>query len=189
MILGIVLAAGASRRMGSDKLNLPWRGATVLAATLSRWQAVPEIDELILVRRPGETGENRPGLRLLINQSADEGMGGSLRLAAMALPAATELVAVGLADMPDVNSATISTLIAAAKQPGAKGIIAPVFAGRRGHPVVFAARYIAELQKLSGDSGARGLLQKNAADLALVEVNDPGVVLDIDTPSDLEAQS
>ena len=184
MILGIVLAAGASRRMGSDKLNMPWRGATVLAATLSRWQAVPEIDELILVRRPGEAGENRPGLRLLINQSADEGMGGSLRLAAMALPAATELVAVGLADMPDVNSATISTLIAAAK-----GIIAPVFAGRRGHPVVFAARFIAELQKLSGDSGARGLLQKNAADLALVEVNDPGVVLDIDTPSDLEVQS
>ncbi len=113
MILGILLAAGAARRMGRDKLALPWRDSTVLECALERWRAVPGLDEILLVRRPESPPVLLPRIRTLPNADADEGMGSSLRLAAQALPPGTEAAVVGLADMPEVASETISALIEA----------------------------------------------------------------------------
>ncbi len=189
MILGVLLAAGASRRMGRDKLGLPWRGATVLAATVDRWSAVAEFAHILLVRRAGAEGPALPRVRTLVNPDADEGMGGSLRLAARALPPETTAVVVGLADMPEIASATIAALIAAWRPLGPRGIVAPAYEGRRGHPVVFGAGHFAALRELSGDRGARAILEQYKSSLALVPVTDPGVVLDLDTPADLEARA
>lgn len=189
MILGVLLAAGASRRMGCDKLSLPWRGTTVLDATLARWTAVAEFDEILLIRRHHAPDGHEPRVRVLVNTDAAEGMGSSLRLAAGTLPPDTEALVVGLADMPEISTATISALVAAWRPLGARGIVAPVFDGKRGHPVVFGAHHFAALRELSGDRGARAILQQCAADLTLVTVDDPGVVLDLDTPADLEARS
>lgn len=186
MVLGILLAAGAARRMGSDKLQAPWRGSTVLATTMACWAAVPEFAEILLVRRSESPEIQGPRLRTLLNSDAAEGMGSSLRLAAQALPAGTEAVAVGLADMPEVAAVTISALIDAWRPLGRAGIVAPVYKGQRGHPVVFGAVYLPALRALTGDRGARTILQEHAADLHLVEVDDPGVVIDLDTPADLE---
>lgn len=188
-ILGILLAAGSSRRMGSDKLSLPWRDSTVLATTLARWEAVPELDELLLVRRCADQPGRGGRVKTLVNPDADEGMGSSLALAAAALPADTEAVVIGLADMPEIASATISSLVKAWRRLGARGIVAPIFTGRRGHPVVFGAHHFAALRELSGDCGARAILQQNPGDLSLVPVDDPGVVLDLDTPADLGTPS
>ncbi len=189
MILGILLAAGASRRMGRDKLGLPWRGTTVLETTLDRWAAVPELDEILLVRRHADPAGRRPRVRLLVNDGADEGMGSSFRLAANALPPGTEAVVFGLADMPEISPATIAALIAAWRPLGPRAIVAPVFDGKRGHPVVFGAHHFPALRELSGDQGGRAILQRHAADLTLVPVDDPGVTFDLDTPSDLEARA
>jgi molybdenum cofactor cytidylyltransferase len=175
--------------MGRDKLSLPWKNTTVLAATLARWSAVAELDEILLVRRQANPADQAARVRVLVNSAADEGMGSSLRLAAETLPAETEAVVIGLADMPEVASATIAALVAAWRPLGASAIVAPVFEGRRGHPVVFGASYVAALRELSGDAGARAILKQHAADLTLVPVADPGVVLDLDTPADLEARS
>jgi molybdenum cofactor cytidylyltransferase len=186
MILGILLAAGASHRMGSDKLGLPWRGSTVLLSTLARWTAVPELDEILLVRRDGSSEGQDSRVRNLVNVGADEGMGSSLRLAAQSLPTECEAVVVGLADMPEIASDTISALVEAWRPYGSGGIVAPLFGGQRGHPVVLGADYFPALQLLTGDSGARTILQDQADDLHLVDVHDPGVLLDLDTPADLE---
>lgn len=270
MIRGVLLAAGASRRMGCDKLNLPWRNRTVLTTTLGRWQAVSDLSEIILVQRtsamlgPAATNEqsatsanelltnrpptneqsatstneqpknqplaneqltaatnewpkNRPPtnelpttttneqfptaanelltterpakLRVVLNPHAEEGMGSSLRLAAQALPEQTEAVVVGLADMPEIAPTTLASLIAAWRRLGRdNAIVAPLFADRRGHPVIFGSAYFSALRKLSGDRGAKNLLQQHADNLTLIPVDDPGVVFDIDTPADLEAQ-
>lgn len=186
MVLGILLAAGASQRMGSDKLQMPWRGLTVLSSTLARWTAVPELDEILLVRRHNR--EDIPGTRVrtLVNANADEGMGSSLRLAVHSLPADTAAVAIGLADMPEIASDTISALVDAWRPLGPAGIVAPVYKGQRGHPVVLGADHFPALRALRGDHGARNVLRDRAEDLHLVDVDDPGVVMDLDTPADLE---
>lgn len=189
MIRGILLAAGSSRRMGSDKLSLPWRGSTVLSSTLARWLSVPALEEILLIRRRKDPTDHGPRVRVLVNAEADEGMGSSLRVAARALPPDTKAVAVGLADMPDIDPATIAALVAAWEPLGPGAIVAPVFDGRRGHPVVFGSRHIAALRGLEGDRGARTLLKERAGDLALITVEDPGVLIDLDTPDDLKALS
>jgi molybdenum cofactor cytidylyltransferase len=189
VIRGILLAAGSSVRMGCDKLGLPWRGATVLAATLERWTAVREIDEVLLVRRAAEPDGAGPRVRTVVNTGADEGMGSSLRVGAQAVPPHTDAVVVGLADMPEVASATIAALVAAWRPLGPRAIVAPVFRGRRGHPVVFGADHLPALRALRGDRGARDLLKEHAADVVLVPVDDPGVLVDLDSPPDLESRT
>lgn len=186
MIPGILLAAGNSNRMGCNKLELPWRDSTVLLTTLARWCAVPELAEVLLVVRPGQTVPPVPSVRRMENPHADDGMGSSLRVASQAIAADAEAVVVGLADMPEVSTGTISALIQAWRPLGPKAIVAPVFQGRRGHPVVFGATHFLALQSLSGDCGARALLRGAGRDLHLLDVADPGVLFDLDTPADLE---
>ncbi|PXA96530.1 molybdopterin-guanine dinucleotide biosynthesis protein MobA, partial [Caulobacter sp. D5] len=66
------------------------------------------------------------------------------------------------------------------------GIAAPVHAGRRGHPVLFARRWFEDLAALAGDRGAQGVLTKAGDAIALVETDDPGVLFDVDRREDLE---
>lgn len=186
MILGILLAAGAARRMGRDKLILPWGDSTVLATTLERWLAVPELDRILLVRRPDSPVIDASRVQTLVNPNADEGMGSSLRIAAQSLPLNTKAVAIGLADMPEVASQTISSVVKRWQSLGPAGIVAPTFQGVRGHPVVLGAAYFSALGKLKGDQGARAIVREHTAHLRLVAVDDPGVLMDLDTPADLE---
>jgi len=172
--------------MGSDKLALPWRDSTVLESTLTRWTAVPELDEILLVRRSDSPELHMEGVRTLVNPDPDEGLGSSLRLAAAALPSDAIAAVVGLADMPDLTGETISALVTAWRPLGAAGMVAPVYDGQRGHPVVFGADYMSPLRELTGDVGARTILRDHAPHLRLLDVDDPGVLLDLDTPADLE---
>ncbi len=188
MIRGILLAAGASTRMGRDKLLLPWRGSTVLATTLAAWSAVAELESILLVRRGDEPWDQWPRVRVIANRDADEGMGSSLRVGVQALPLDTEAAVVGLADMPEVATSTIRTLIEAWRPLGPGGIVAPLHEGKRGHPVVFGAAYFPALRALRGDQGARSILQENGGKLSLVAVDDPGVLVDLDTPADVESR-
>ena len=186
-ISAIVLAAGSSRRMGADKLSLPWGDGTVLDAALRPFLGLPEIDEVVVVVRGGAAPVFAPGrATVLVNEKADEGMGSSLRVGVGGADPRAEAYILALGDMPELRAGLLRTLLATWRGSG-KGILVPVFDGRRGHPVVIAGSYRGALLASSGDVGARRLLAENEGDVALCEVMDPAVVADLDTSGDYEA--
>lgn len=184
-ICGVLLAAGSSKRFGSDKLMHPLSGqATVATAALANLRtAIPNV---IAVVRPGtaklQNLLSEGGATVILCADADDGMGASLATAVRASGEVAGWV-IALADMPYIQAETISK-VAAALAAGAK-IVAPTYRGERGHPVGLSARFRAQLEALHGDEGARALLKEHADLVKLIEVNDPGVWRDIDTPADL----
>jgi len=190
-IRGILLAAGYSKRFGSNKLlqalpaGSPQAGTPIaLAAARHFLDALPDS---VAVVRPRAQKLARilrdAGCNTVMCKNAGEGMGTSLAAGVRATPDANGWV-VALADMPFVRPDTIRT-VAKALQEGAS-IAAPSFQGKRGHPVGFARRFYEELSTLHGDDGARQFLKQHPDWVTLFEVDDPGVLRDIDKPSDLE---
>jgi molybdenum cofactor cytidylyltransferase len=184
-ICGILLAAGASKRFGSDKLLHPLTAGTpVAAAALANLRAA--VAHVVAVVRPGaSTLENLlsdAGATVILCTNADDGMGASLATAVGASGDVSGWV-IALADMPYIRPETIDK-IAASLSAGA-AIVAPVYRGERGHPVGVSARFRPQLEALRGDEGARALLKENPGLVKLIDVDDPGVCRDIDTPADL----
>jgi molybdenum cofactor cytidylyltransferase len=123
------------------------------------------------------------GARVVHCARADEGMGASLACGVDASADAAGWV-VALADMPWIATSTIRA-VADAIAAGAS-LAAPVYRGERGHPVGFAASHRAALQALAGDEGARVLVASAGAALVRIDVDDAGVLRDVDAPGDLE---
>lgn len=182
-IVGILLAAGFSRRFGANKLIQRLPDGTLVAVAAAR-NLLAALPGSIAVVRP-ETTElaealQAVGLRVTVCDKAQLGMGASLAHAVRETADAEGWV-VALADMPFVQPATIRAVAdaIAAGNP----IVAPRYAGERGHPVGFASRFAHELMSLTGDEGARRLLKRE--EVSLINCADPGVLRDIDTPEDL----
>lgn len=184
-ITGILLAAGSASRFGSDKLLHPLLTKVPIAVTSARNLKAVVPDSIAVVRPGAEElsalleGE---GLRVVVCPNADEGMGASLACAAAAAEEGTAYL-VTLADMPFIRESSL----VAVRDSLASGVhlVAPFFRTRRGHPVGIGARYREELLRASGDEGARSLLERHAAELVKIPIGDPGVVRDIDRPSDI----
>lgn len=189
VLTGILLAAGRGSRFdpaGSrNKLLQPLPGGdpVVVASARRLLACVPRV---IAVVPPADGGVGAAlgalGCELAVCPDAGSGMGASLAHAVRhSLPADGWLVALG--DMPFVQASTLA-LLRDAVLAGA-GIAVPVHEGRRGNPVAFGACHREALLAMHGDQGARRLLQ--AHPVHEVAVGDPGILRDIDTPSDLPA--
>jgi molybdenum cofactor cytidylyltransferase len=183
--VGLLLAAGSASRFGSDKLQHPLPHGVAIAVQAARHlkSAVPRV---VAVVRPGSEPTARAlaaeGCEVVVCDKAVEGMGASLACAARAAGAADGYL-VALADMPFVRPSTIAAVRDALA--GGALLAAPYWRARRGHPVGFTGSFRAELEALSGDEGAKRLLDGHAARLVKVPVGDPGAIRDIDKPSDL----
>lgn len=192
-LTGILLAAGRGRRFDPDgarnKLlqRLPG-GELVVAASARTLLAV--FPRVVAVVPPADGGVadvlRQLGCEVTVCPDADGGMGLSLAHAIRhslqgQQPAQGWLVALG--DMPFVAPSTLHALDAAVEEGAA--IAAPLFEGRRGNPVAFGAQHRDALLALDGDQGARRLLQSSP--VSTIDVLDPGVLRDIDSPSDLPA--
>ncbi|HEX6137811.1 MAG TPA: nucleotidyltransferase family protein [Casimicrobiaceae bacterium] len=192
-IVGILLAAGRATRFGSDKLLAPLANAPAdlaagtpvgIAAARHLVAAVP--DSIAVVRAQEDVLAKRlraSGLRIVVCADADDGMGASLACGVAAARDADGWV-IALADMPWIAPVTIRAVVDALA--AGADIAVPAFDGERGHPVGFARRHYDALAVLRGDAGARALLRSHPHRVALLDVDDPGILRDVDTPADLD---
>jgi len=193
-IAALVLAAGRASRYraagGAEptKLVAPYRGEplvrwAVRAALASRARPVV----VVTGHARAEVEAALAGLDVGFVHNADyaEGLSTSLRAGVAALPEAGGAVVL-LGDMPEASAGVVDALIASFEAtPGALAAVA-LYGGRRGNPVLLASGLFAEVARLSGDEGARGLLAGLATDrIAAVAVAEAGVTRDVDTPDDL----
>ncbi|MCC2974310.1 NTP transferase domain-containing protein [Massilia sp. IC2-476] len=188
-LAGILLAAGRGRRFDPEgrrnKLLQQLPGGDLVVAASAR-HLLSCVSRVIAVVPPDDGGVaailRALGCDVAICPEADSGMGASLVQAIRhSLPAEGWLVALG--DMPYVRDSTLAALREAVLD-GA-GIAVPTYGGRRGNPVAFGAEHRDALLALGGDQGARRLLQ--TCPVTELIVDDPGILRDIDTPSDLLA--
>jgi molybdenum cofactor cytidylyltransferase len=190
----IVLAGGAGLRFGGGKLTAPWQGGALIDGALSAAFAAPVRSVTVVTgaddqvaaatrdfaARSGQSGR----LKLVHCPDHAEGMGASLRTGVAGLPADAGGAFVFLGDMPLIPPSILPRLVAAIA--GGAPAAAPSFEGQRGHPVLFSARLLPQLRTLTGDQGARDVLRALGAGLVVVETSDPGVLVDIDRPQDLQ---
>jgi molybdenum cofactor cytidylyltransferase len=184
VIVGIVLAAGLSRRMGKTKLLLPLDGKALV-----RWAVEglrPYVDGVIVVTPPDDAALRiaLDGLDVTFatNERPEEGQGTSIAAGARALPADAEAVVIALGDQPRLPTGLLATLRETFERAG-KPIVAPVYQGTQGTPVIFAASLFDELRALEGDAGARALVRRDPSRVAVVTIDAP-MPPDVDTPED-----
>jgi molybdenum cofactor cytidylyltransferase len=195
-IAAIVLAAGASRRFGSDKLlhSLTLRGVTLPLAAHSLLPWLETFGQISVVVRLGANAfrsaieaalgaDKSAAINWVACAEAAQGMAASLICGVRANRDAAGWL-IGLADMPVVPVEAI-TRVRKALLAGA-AIAVPAHGGRHGHPVGFASHYYDELLALQGDNGARRLLQRDRSKVAEIDIDDAGILADIDVPHDLQ---
>jgi len=184
---GLVLAAGASRRMGrANKLLEHWRGeALVRHAVRAVVQSGAAPVCLVVGHQAKAVIRATDDLPVVIVYNPDfaEGMASSLRAGLYALPDEIDGVLVALGDMPRVSAQDLSRLQAAYNPAEGRAICVPAWQGRRGNPVLLGQALFAELQCLEGDRGARRLIAAHEKLVVEVAAEGPGVLLDVDTPA------
>jgi molybdenum cofactor cytidylyltransferase len=186
---GVLLAAGRGSRFDPaglhNKLLARLPDGNEVAHDAAR-HLLRVVSRVLAVVRPGDETLarvlNDAGCDVVFSGQALRGMGASLA-AGIDASADAEGWIVALADMPCIAIPTIEAVARALD--GGASIVAPFYRGQRGHPVGFGARYRDALIALDGDAGARALLAAHA--VTRVDVDDPGILRDVDTPDDLQA--
>ncbi|MDP2931768.1 MAG: molybdenum cofactor cytidylyltransferase [Chloroflexota bacterium] len=186
MVSAILLAAGESRRMGQSKLLLSFGGSTILEHALDNLLK-SRVDEVIVVigNQADEMRKriaSRP-VKVITNPDFRQGMATSVTRGLNLVNPKSSAIMLVLADQPLIDSQTINKLIDAFASHD-RGIVIPVYRGKRGHPIIFASKYREALLQLKGDVGGRELVGQHLGDILEVPVDSPGVALDIDTPDD-----
>jgi CTP:molybdopterin cytidylyltransferase MocA len=187
-VLGLVLAAGASTRMGRPKQLAELDGRPLLEHVLRALEDAP-VDGVVValganaaeVRARVDLGRAVP----LVVEDWAEGMGHVLASALAAEPArGHRATVVLLGDQPLVSGRAVARLVEAWRS-GAGPVVTAAYGGRPGHPKLFDHRLLPELLRLSGDAGARDLLAANPGWVHQVEVGDLGSDADVDVEDDL----
>jgi len=189
MISGIVLAAGAAKRMGQQKLLLDFQGKPVLNRVLEAvlasqlYEVICVVRELKQIRQKISLVDDK--LRWLTNEKAHEGQSTSVIAGLKAISPKSEGALILVGDQPLVKTELINSLIDLFnKNPSL--IAAPTFQGQTRNPVIFHRDLFPDLFKLTGDRGARGLIEKYKAKAVFLDWDDESPFLDVDTWEDYE---
>jgi len=191
-IAAVVLAAGQSKRMGArNKLLARVDGVPMVARAVDAARAVVDGGVYVVTGHEGAQVAaalaGREGVQFIANPRYADGLSTSLAAGLAALDDDVDGALICLGDMPRVTRAHIETLIDAFDPHEGRAICVPLWAGQRGHPVLWARRFFDEMAAIKGDVGARHLLGEYADLVCEVPVADDGVLLDVDSPEALRA--
>lgn len=182
----IILAAGSSRRMGSQKLLLPYGQSTmietvidqVMNSNINQVMVVLGADDQKIRKAIGQ----RP-VQICYNKAHQEGMLSSVICGIRSLPPDAGCALIFLGDQPGIPSPVTNQVIEAYNDE-LYGIVIPVYERRRGHPLLVDMKYRKEVENLDLEQGLRSLRHQFPEDVLEVEVNEPGILVDIDTRED-----
>ena len=192
----VVLAAGASTRMGATKQLLRLGARTVLEETLAHVRNADVAEVVVVLGASAERIQREidfGSAHVVVNAEYGSGMASSLRAGLAALGPAVDGALIVLADQPLIRPETLNRIIAAYREMRAPGtglrapeIVIPMHGGRRGNPVLLDRGVFAEAMALEGDVGCRAIFGRHAEGIVTVEVDDPGILVDIDSREDFE---
>lgn len=189
IVTGLVLVAGSGSRFGSNKIVARLPGGEIVGLQAAR-RIFEAVDNLIVVTRLGDdaTAKVFRGCGMSVSECPDarDGMAHTLRHGVSQCETSDACV-VAFGDMPFVTALTVTKLVCRFRET--QGIVVPTCGGRDGHPVVFPSRFFADLAALSGDVGARTVVDAYRSDVERVETVDDGILRDIDRPEDLGGSS
>jgi len=185
MIAGLILAAGESSRMGRDKALLTYRGRTFLETIVSTLREAGIARVVVVLGYHAEEIRNTVRLddiEVVVNFEYQRGQTSSLQAGLGALASEEpEAIVLCLVDHPAVSAATVRKLLESFQQFRALVVI-PTDQGHRGHPLVISRALFPELLSLSPEAGANTIIRKHRDATQFLEVDDPGIVLDVDGP-------
>jgi len=172
--------------MGSQKLLMPFGQGTIIEKVVDQ-VLDSQIDQVVVVLgadhdKVRKVLENRP-VKFCHNKDHDQGMFSSVICGLRSVPAEAEAVLIYLGDQPGIPPSVTNTVIEAYNEE-LYGIVIPVHSHRRGHPLLVDLKYRREIEKLDLEQGLRALRHHFPQDVLEVEVNEPGILVDIDTPED-----
>jgi molybdenum cofactor cytidylyltransferase len=175
---GLILAAGESRRMGSPKALLPYGGETFLDR-LTRLFATRCSPVIVVLGASAEEirAQARRPATFVVNPDYQNGQTGSMQCGLRAVPPEAGGVLFTLVDHPGVSPETIGRLL-----EGTARVRVPRYQERRGHPIFFSRELIPEFLALPVDGAARDVVRAHQAETEFLDVDDPGVVVDVDDP-------
>jgi len=188
-IVGIVLAAGLSTRMGRPKQLLRLGDSTVIEVVVRRVRS--QLDQVIVVlgHRAGEIAPllETCEVRCVVNERYRVGMTTSVQCGIAASGewgGAVSGYLICLGDQPGIGPGAVRAVVAAARGESGKGIVIPRFKGRRGHPIFVSAAYTDEIARLGDDEGLNQVTGRHSDDTLEIDVEDEEVLVDLDTPED-----
>lgn len=180
---GLILAAGASRRMGTPKALLAWGGTTLLDHAVRQARA-SGIDRLVVVLGPATRDLVLSDVRTVYNPEPASGRSASIRIGSAALADDAHAVLVQSVDQP-VPAEVLAALFEAVERGALVAV--PTFEGRRGHPICVAGPLLAELRGVSEqDEGLRSVVRRHAAAIVEVVVESEAVLWNLNDPAALQ---
>jgi molybdenum cofactor cytidylyltransferase len=188
-IAAIVLAAGKASRMGSNKLVALLDGEPIVRRTVRAVLGSRARPTVVVTGHEAEAVRAAlAGLDVQFVHNPDyaDGMSTSLR-AGIAAVGQVDAAMICLGDMPRLQAAHFDAVIDAFHAGDPSDIIVPTFERKRGNPVLWPRRFFTELSELNGDVGARSLIERHAAHVRPLAVDDPAILVDVDTPAALAA--
>ncbi len=188
-VSAVILAAGTSSRMGQAKQLLALGESTVLAHTLAHVRAAA-LHEIILVLGASAEAIRRrlPSpheLKIVVNPDYQQGIASSLRTGLMAVDPNSDAALIILGDQPFLRPQTLDRIVDEYRRSQAQ-IVIPLYQGQRGNPVLLDRSVFAEVMALEGDVGSRAIFANHLDGIVNVEVEDKGILLDLDEPADYE---
>jgi len=172
-IRGIILAAGLSSRMGKNKLQLNFKGRTIINIVIDNAKA-SALSEVVLVY--GKYNVNTD-VKKMYNPNYEMGMSTSIIEGLKDFQGDGVMLLLG--DMPLIDKVIINKLIEGFNNTE-KGLVVPMHEGKRGNPVILGKKYFQELLKNRGDKGARDIINNNLDDVEWVQVQSKGIFIDVD---------
>ncbi len=175
--------------MGQTKPLMPLMDKPLLTHVLDAVRA-STVREIVVVLGADSDRIQRAvrldGTRVVVHADYRAGMSSSIRAGVRAASPLAEAFLIVLGDQPLVAPATIDALVARHREAHARAVV-PTFRGTRGNPVLLDRTLAREIEAVRGDVGCRGVLKAHADEVVELPVDDPGILLDVDTPRDLQA--